>query len=155
VASVSSGGEGSTKRPWLAALLSFLIPGLGQLYLREWIRSFLWFFTTMMVVNLLLPPSLQQGSPGLSADAMWGYFSSFPPEAVLGIATMTLLATVDAYVLASRANSEPAVEEMESCPNCGKELDADLEFCHWCSTELPGRDDESAPGEDAEGVTPR
>jgi len=24
-----------------------------------------------------------------------------------------------------------------TCPNCGKEIDADLEFCHWCTEPLP------------------
>ncbi|TKX56709.1 zinc ribbon domain-containing protein [Halorubrum sp. SS7] len=24
-----------------------------------------------------------------------------------------------------------------SCPNCGKEVDADLDFCHWCTEPLP------------------
>ena len=30
------------KRPLVAALLSFLQPGLGHLYLREWLRAVLW-----------------------------------------------------------------------------------------------------------------
>ena len=30
------------KRPLVAALLSFLQPGLGHLYLREWLRAILW-----------------------------------------------------------------------------------------------------------------
>ena len=24
-----------------------------------------------------------------------------------------------------------------TCPNCGKEIDADLDFCHWCTEPLP------------------
>ncbi|GAA0536546.1 zinc ribbon domain-containing protein [Halorubrum ejinorense] len=24
-----------------------------------------------------------------------------------------------------------------TCPNCGKEADADLDFCHWCTEPLP------------------
>jgi len=23
------------------------------------------------------------------------------------------------------------------CPNCGKETDAELDFCHWCTEPLP------------------
>jgi hypothetical protein len=30
------------RRPVVAALLSFLQPGLGHLYLREWLRAVLW-----------------------------------------------------------------------------------------------------------------
>ncbi|OYR79611.1 hypothetical protein DJ71_16250, partial [Halorubrum sp. E3] len=24
-----------------------------------------------------------------------------------------------------------------TCPSCGKEVDADLDFCHWCTEPLP------------------
>jgi hypothetical protein len=24
-----------------------------------------------------------------------------------------------------------------TCPNCGKDVDADLDFCHWCTEPLP------------------
>ena len=27
------------------------------------------------------------------------------------------------------------------CPTCGKETDADLDFCHWCTEPLPWADD--------------
>jgi hypothetical protein len=29
-----------------------------------------------------------------------------------------------------------------SCPNCGKEVDADLDFCHWCTEPLPWAESE-------------
>ncbi|GAB3701742.1 DUF6677 family protein [Halorubrum pallidum] len=28
------------------------------------------------------------------------------------------------------------------CPHCGKETDADLDFCHWCTEPLPWADEE-------------
>ncbi|EMA69819.1 hypothetical protein C461_01631 [Halorubrum aidingense JCM 13560] len=28
------------------------------------------------------------------------------------------------------------------CPTCGKDTDADLDFCHWCTEPLPWADDE-------------
>ena len=31
-------------------------------------------------------------------------------------------------------NGEPATVD---CPNCGKETDADIDFCHWCTEPLP------------------
>lgn len=31
-------------------------------------------------------------------------------------------------------------EEAPACPNCGKELDADLDFCPWCTTRLDWAD---------------
>ena len=29
-----------------------------------------------------------------------------------------------------------------TCPNCGKEVDADLDFCHWCTEPLPWAESE-------------
>ncbi|SFR36646.1 DUF7575 domain-containing protein [Halorubrum sodomense] len=38
-------------------------------------------------------------------------------------------------------NATPADEDGGSldvtCPNCGKEADAELDFCHWCTEPLP------------------
>lgn len=28
------------------------------------------------------------------------------------------------------------------CPHCGKETDAEIDFCHWCTEPLPWADDE-------------
>ncbi|MDZ5812370.1 DUF6677 family protein [Halorubrum sp. AD140] len=41
------------------------------------------------------------------------------------------------------ADGEPLQVE---CPSCGKETDAELDFCHWCTEPLPW--------DDAESVTP-
>ena len=40
---------------------------------------------------------------------------------------------------AARGDAEPAEVE---CPHCGKETDADLDFCHWCTEPLPWADAE-------------
>ncbi|EMA61572.1 zinc ribbon domain-containing protein [Halorubrum kocurii] len=34
------------------------------------------------------------------------------------------------------AESDAGPAEIE-CPHCGKETDADLDFCHWCTEPLP------------------
>ncbi|WP_435095945.1 DUF7575 domain-containing protein [Halorubrum sp. N11] len=39
----------------------------------------------------------------------------------------------------STAESDDKPPEVE-CPNCGKETDADLDFCHWCTEPLPWAD---------------
>ena len=44
------------KDPGLAAILSFFIPGLGQLYNGAWVRAIFWFIVT---------PGLWIGSAGL------------------------------------------------------------------------------------------
>jgi TM2 domain-containing membrane protein YozV len=45
----------ATKDPTLAAVLSLLIPGVGQLYLRRWVWGIIW---------LVITPGLWLGSGG-------------------------------------------------------------------------------------------
>lgn len=41
---------------------------------------------------------------------------------------------------ADRPESEPGETATIDCPNCGKETDADIDFCHWCTEPLPWAD---------------
>ncbi|QZY00977.1 zinc ribbon domain-containing protein [Halobaculum rubrum] len=43
--------------------------------------------------------------------------------------------------------------EAPACPNCGKDLDADLDFCPWCTTRLHWGDPEAPDA--ADGATDR
>jgi hypothetical protein len=63
---------------------------------------------------------------------------AIPTEANVAILFVTSLSMLDAYMMASAGNRERAVEEGATCPHCGKELDEDLEFCHWCTADLSG-----------------
>lgn len=61
-------------RPGTAAVLSFVVPGLGQLYNGDFVRAFLW-FTFAWVVGLSLSP-LTMGLTSLlfhlwSASSAW------------------------------------------------------------------------------------
>ncbi len=156
-------GDTSRKRPWLAALLSLLVPGLGHAYLREWLRTVLWLGLAFSVTWLLLPPSAMEREP--TVRAMLEISRQLPLRTQLAVLAVTALSMIDAYWLASNtgdagrsaeagagatptptegttAGAAPAqgtggaADETTSCPNCGKELDADLDFCHWCTTEL-------------------
>jgi uncharacterized paraquat-inducible protein A len=123
----------SRKRPWLAAVLAVLATGLGHLYLRRWRRALGWIVALAGVSVLFVEPSavdaLLAGNP---AD----------PLAMAPIAVVGGFSVVDAYLLATAQNAlarrRAATDdgELAHCPNCGKELDADLEFCHWCSTDI-------------------
>ncbi|MXR41188.1 zinc ribbon domain-containing protein [Halobaculum sp. WSA2] len=48
--------------------------------------------------------------------------------------------------------------EAPACPNCGKDLDADLDFCPWCTTRLdwgdPGGSDATRDGDGRNGSNP-
>lgn len=123
----------SQKRPWLAALLSVLATGLGHLYLRRWRRALGWLTVLFGVSYVLVDPA------ALDAAATGGEFELLELAPVL---VVTSLSVLDAYLLAHAHNAVARTTvtpdgELANCPNCGKEVDDDLAFCHWCSTELP------------------
>ncbi|ELY56401.1 zinc ribbon domain-containing protein [Natronococcus jeotgali] len=135
----------SRKRPWLAALLAALVTGLGHLYLRRLRRAVGWLLASLVVTTLFV----DQGAFQTLIDG------TVTLETVLAVAPMYAvigLSVLDAYRIArtptpdrrSAAQSADG-DATTSCPHCGKELDDDLEFCHWCTTPL-GDDvaDESA-----------
>ena len=129
------------KRPWLAVLLALVYPGLGHIYLREWLRALVWFFLVVTGSTLLIPESAVPGT--LSVDAFMTAAEAIPPENALALVSITVFSMADAYWVAKRRNTVTAVEERTTCPNCGEDLDPDLEFCHWCTEPLEAADTES------------
>jgi hypothetical protein len=132
-------GHRSGKRPWLAVLLALLYPGAGHVYLREWLRAFAWFGLMFATVSLSLPASAVPDSGGLSLDAVMQASRALPTGASIAIFVIFALNTVDAYRLARQEPSTPEpvdTDDERRCPNCGRETDADLEFCQWCSEPL-------------------
>ena len=129
------------KRPLVAALLSFLQPGLGHLYLREWLRAVLW--AGLWVGSLVViadSAGLDLADPGALVAAV-GFFAdpdALPVEVVLTALSVTAFATLDAYWLTAR-NNHRLQNRTGRCEECGEQLDPSLEFCHWCTTP---RDDE-------------
>ncbi|WP_424006169.1 DUF7575 domain-containing protein [Haloferax denitrificans] len=139
-------------RPWLAAILGLVLTGLGHLYLRRWRRAALWVLLTFAVSALFVPPE--------AFDPLTGGAAIPPSEfaAVLGelvpILVVSFASVLDAFFLGLRqaaARAErSAVEDAEesaatvadpdadavTCPECGREVDADIDFCHWCTTRL-------------------
>jgi hypothetical protein len=122
------------KRPWLAALLAFLYPGLGHVYLREWLRALVWFFLVVTSSTLLVPDGAVP--EGLSVEAFATAAAGIPPEAALALVSITFFSMVDAYWVAKRRNERAAVVEGTTCPHCGKDVDPDLDFCHWCTERV-------------------
>jgi len=122
----------SGKRPWLAALLAAFVTGLGHLYLRRWRRGLGWLLVLFAVTVLFVDPAT------VDAFATGG---SVDPLAVAPIYAVGALSVVDAYLVARAGNFVARITPTEDgefthCPNCGKELDGDLDFCQWCSTDL-------------------
>lgn len=147
----------AARRPWLAAVLAVLYPGLGHVYLREWLRALLWFLLALSTAMLVVPDSAVQGG-GLEAilDAQ----ATLPPAAMAALVAVTLFSVVDAYWLATRGETpsaggrdgseDPADEGSVRCPNCRRSVDGEeYGFCPWCAAELEAP--ASTTHEDGEG----
>jgi len=157
--------RGNSKRPWLAAALALAYPGLGHVYLREWIRALLWLVLIVGASVLLFPAGATPTA--LSIEAFMTAAEAVPLYAAGGIAVLTALSMADAYALATRNNRAPrsaggtlgtrsaggttgTQETTQSCPHCGKDLeDTELDFCQWCAEPL-----DETPDDDRDGVTP-
>ncbi|MFC7081140.1 zinc ribbon domain-containing protein [Halorussus caseinilyticus] len=139
----------SEKRPWLGALLAFFLPGLGHVYLKEWLRSVMWFAFAVSAVLLFvpLPDAATTGatSVGAAFDAALEATRDLPLKALLPIWVVRVFSAIDAYWLALQRT--PDEEEGDQCPSCGKPVDEDLDFCQWCTTPLPERDGPNGPTE--------
>lgn len=146
----------SEKRPWLAALLAALVTGLGHLYLWRVRRAVGWLAVVLGVSAFFVDAA------ALDSLATWDAVDvrELAPLLVVGA-----LSVLDAYLLAHAQNSDgrrsadsgeqgtTAEEQVANCPNCGRDLDPDIEFCHWCTTEIDATaTDGSDTAEDGDGT---
>ena len=118
--------------PAVAALLALLYPGMGHVYLRRWGRALLWFTLWFLAVTLTVPSSAFEG-----VGTVAGFVAAVESLALSRYAEglgVTVGSVGDAYVLASQG----ATTDGHTCPACGKELDEDLDFCHWCTQRVDG-----------------
>ncbi|MFC6836482.1 DUF7575 domain-containing protein [Halomarina ordinaria] len=90
----------SKRRPWLAVALAFVYPGLGHVYLREWLRALLWFLLTVATALVVVPPDLVGSRGGF--DAILRAQQDLPLTAALAIVSVTAFSMLDAYWLAAR-----------------------------------------------------
>ncbi|AEH39018.1 zinc ribbon domain-containing protein [Halopiger xanaduensis] len=127
----------SQKRPWLAALLAALVTGFGHLYLRRLRRAAGWLVLSVAVTALFVDPAAID-------EILAGTANRDVLLAVAPSLFVTGLSVIDAYLLArahvvrsqSPVEGTADTEEAISCPHCGKDLDPELDFCHWCTTPL-------------------
>jgi len=137
VSEPASADDASQKRPWLAALLSIVIPGLGHLYIRMWGRALLWFGIYILTTVFLLPESLAPDE--FSFDAFIRAGEAVPNTVSLTILLISVLCIIDAYRMATQQNEHMLSRHSDgvsTCPECRKEVDEDLDFCHWCTARL-------------------
>ncbi|MFQ3320641.1 MAG: hypothetical protein ACI8UR_001536 [Natronomonas sp.] len=129
------------KRPIVAALLSFVQPGLGHLYLRSWVRAALWaglWLGSLATIVLTAGVNLTTVDALAAVFGLFATLETFPIEATLAMFTVTIFATLDAYWLTTRTNHKRRTD-VGRCPRCGKDTDPTLDFCHWCTARLDDR----------------
>ena len=78
----------------------------------------------------------------------------FAPLALAPLFVVSALSALDAYRLAVLNNYVVRARERHagptrSCPECGRPLDDDLDFCHWCSAQVV--DTANADANEADG----
>ncbi|GAD52399.1 hypothetical protein MBEHAL_1159 [Halarchaeum acidiphilum MH1-52-1] len=136
------------RRGVVAAALSVVYPGIGHAYLRAWLRAVGWIALSLATAYVLVPASTVQTYQHAIESGNVGALSaaSIPMEAAIALLVVRLCNVVDAYLLAVRQSTPARSATGEpTCPVCGKELDTDLDFCPWCTTELeweyPGESD--------------
>ena len=134
---------------WIRALaaagLSIILPGAGHALLRDWARAAI-FAGLFISASVIFLPHDQ-----LLTAASNGAYGEFPAilEAETSIleqftlSFLALFAAIDAGFQALGLTQGPTTDDgAASCPHCGKGLDEDLTFCHWCTTPLQSEDDE-------------
>ena len=132
----------------MGALLAFFLPGLGHVYLREWLRSAMWFAFAVSAVLLFVFPEtgpVEATGPAEAFSAAVEATEGLSLEAMLPIWIVRVFSAIDAYWLALRRSGEET--DGEQCPACGKPVDEDLDFCQWCTTPLPEREGPNGPAE--------
>ncbi|MGQ3327751.1 DUF7575 domain-containing protein [Halorubrum sp. FL23] len=149
----------SRRRPWLAAALALLVSGLGHAYLRRWARAFGWYAVVTATLVFLVPDGaidqLVAGDRppiGALAPALVAVGASVVDAYVLAVrnnrARERQAASTDAAPDASESSRDEATQDGDepdssgpgdstvSCPHCGRDTDAKLEFCQWCADPL-------------------
>ncbi len=120
-----------------------ILPGFGHVYLREWLRAVLWFGLILSASSLLVPVSSTAEPATFEAalQASVAAVESAPWENRVALLAIISLSMADAYWMATRGNRMAQADEGVACPHCGKEIDEDLDFCHWCTTPLEPREE--------------
>jgi len=132
----------SRTRALLAAALATIYPGLGHVYLRAWLRALAWFVLSLVTAALVVPPSVVSAYQSGGFSALIQASRTIPTEAFLAILAVRVMNVFDAAWLGLRPHPSGGSAEGPTCPNCGRPIDDDLDFCHWCTTRLEANADE-------------
>ncbi|MFP8888933.1 zinc ribbon domain-containing protein [Natrialbaceae archaeon A-CW2] len=129
-------------RVLIAAGLSLLWPGVGHAMIREWIRAL--FFSGLFITAMALSFTTEQIT---AVSSLGELVALFTQEAStidqIALSFLAVLAATDTLFRGVAASGPSADQDGPACPQCGRPLDEDLEFCHWCTTRLEPVEDET------------
>lgn len=121
---------GLRTHPLVATFLGAVVTGMGHLYLQRYHRALGWLIITAVTAVVFVPAhAVEAIVTGGAAD----------PFAMLPVFAISIVSTFDAYLLATVRKRTQVVDAdgtLARCPACGGELDPELGFCHWCTTEF-------------------
>lgn len=138
----------SRKRAAIAGLFAIIYPGLGHVYLSEWIRAAAWFGGAIMLAVFLVPPSFVEAVETSGLSGLYAASQNLPLRTVIPLFLLRVLNVVDAVWIGLRQGQDRSVRPEDAppmCPECGKELDEELAFCPWCTTRLSEQVDSDHP----------
>ncbi|MFB6119831.1 MAG: zinc ribbon domain-containing protein [Halobacteriaceae archaeon] len=122
-------------RTALAVVGAVIYPGVGHLVLRAWRRAIAWFGVSFFTAYTAIILSEVPVSEVESVQGAFKLQRLLPWQATAAILFVSLLNVVDVYLVARRSGEDES-DDGPTCPNCGGELDDDLDFCPWCTTRL-------------------
>lgn len=135
-----------TRRSLVASILALIYPGLGHVYLRAWLRAIAWFVVALIAAAMVMPESAYAAYEADGFSGLLEASQNLPMEVFLSMSVIRVLNALDAYLTGLQsAATEAKPAASDTCPECGKELDADLDFCPWCTTRLEPEDDFAPP----------
>lgn len=135
-------------RALFAAALSLVLPGAGHALIRDWVRALL-FAGLFLSATALIMPINDIAAAGSMAERMT-IVTDEPRTNQFVLSFMLLFAAVDAGFRALGFPPGSNGADGPTCPNCGRELDTEIEFCHWCTIRLEYTDPDVEPESDAE-----
>ena len=134
----------SRRRALVAGVFAVVYPGLGHLYLREWLRALSWFGLALLTAALVMPADVVAAYEVGGMAGLFAASQDLPIASVAALLLVRLLNVVDAVRIALVPRRRAEDPDAATCPECGGAVDPDLDFCHWCTARLEGRASPSA-----------
>ena len=135
-----------TRRSLVASILALIYPGLGHVYLRAWLRAIAWFVVALIAAAMVMPESAYAAYEAEGFSGLLEASQNLPMEVFLSMSVIRVLNALDAYLTGLQSvTKEAKPSAANTCPECGKELDEDLDFCPWCTTRLEPEDEPVPP----------